>query len=106
MRDMKKFTSKAISSQLERDGQNLSLYVFKKAAESEKGKRKYKVWQDEYHPKIIYTDAVCRQKLRYMHDNPVRKGLVKKPEFWLYSSAMNYILDDNSVLKVELLQML
>ena len=106
MRDMKKFTSKEISSQLERDGQNLSRYIFKKAAESEKGKRKYKVWQDEYHPKIIYTDAVCRQKLRYMHDNPVRKGFVKKPEFWLYSSAMNYILDDNSVLKVELLQML
>jgi len=84
----------------------LSLYVFKKAAENEKGKRKYRVWQDEYHPKIIYTDAVCRQKLTYMHDNPVRKGFVKKSEFWLYSSAMNYILDDNSVLKVELLQML
>ena len=30
MRDMKKFTSKEISSQLQRDGQNLSLYVFKR----------------------------------------------------------------------------
>jgi len=106
MRDMKKFTSKEISSQLEKDGQSLSLYVFKKADEQEKGKRKYKVWRDEYHPQIIYTDSVCRQKLRYMHDNPVRKGLVEKSECWLYSSARNYILDDDSVLNSERLEML
>ena len=79
MRDLKKFTSKEISSQLEKDGQCLSLYVFKKAGEQEKGKRKYKVWRDEYHPQIIYTASVCRQKLRYMHDNPSVKGLWKNP---------------------------
>ena len=106
MRDMKKFTSKEISSQLERDGESLSLYVFKKASEQEKGKRKYKVWQDEYHPKIIYADTVCRQKMQYMHDNPARKGLVEKSECWLYSSARNYILNDDSVLSIERLEML
>lgn len=47
MRDLKKFTSKEISRQLESDGQKLFLHVFKKAAEGEKGRRKYKVWQDE-----------------------------------------------------------
>jgi len=55
---------------------------------------------------IIYTDKVCQQKLEYMHNNPVVKGFVSKPEHWLYSSARNYILDDDSVLKVELLEML
>ena len=40
MRDMKKFTSKQISSQLEKDGQSLSLYVFKKAAEQVKRETK------------------------------------------------------------------
>lgn len=101
MRDMKKFTSKQISNQLEKDGQGLSLYVFKKAAEQEKGKRKYKVWQDEYHPQIIYTNNVCRQKLQYMHDNPVHKWFVRMPECWRYSSARNYILGDDSVLSIE-----
>ncbi|MFQ6114904.1 MAG: hypothetical protein ACE5NG_12620 [bacterium] len=80
-------------------GQKLFLHVFKKAAEREKGKRDYKVWQDEYHPQIIYTDQVCRQKLEYMHNNPVVKGFVDTPEYWLYSSARNYILGDDSVLK-------
>lgn len=106
MRDMKKFTSKEISRQLENNGQKLFLHVFKKAAEREKGKRNYKIWQNEYHPQIIYTDKVGRQKLEYMHHNPVRKGFVQKPEYWLYSSAKNYMLGNDSVLTVDLLEML
>ena len=106
MRDMKRFTSKEISRQLESDGQKLFLHVFKKSAEREKGKRLYKIWQDEYHPQIIYSDKVCYQKIDYMHNNPLRKGFVEKPEDWLFSSARNYANDDHSILKVELLQML
>lgn len=105
MRDMKKFTSLQISKELENDNQKLYLHVFKKAAEPEKGKRNYKIWQDEYHPQIIYTDKVCRQKLAYMHNNPVRKGFVDKPECWLYSSARNHILSDDGALNIELLEM-
>ena len=106
MRDMKKFTSKQISKALSADNQRLFLYVFQKAAEREKGERNYKIWQDEYHPQIIYSERVCRQKLQYMHNNPVEKGFVDQPEFWRYSSARNYILGDHSVLKVELLHLL
>jgi len=38
--------------------------------------------------------------------NPVVKGFVDKPEYWLYSSGRNYNLGDDTVLKVELVQML
>ena len=76
------------------------------AAEGEKGRRKYKVWQDEYHPQLVYSDSVCYQKLEYMHNNPLRKGFVEKPEDWVYSSARNYAVGDRSILKVELLQMI
>ena len=106
MRDMKKYTSKAISNELEKDNRKLFLYVFKKAAEKEKGKRKYKIWQDDYQPKILYTDKVCRQKLAYLHRNPERKGFVTKPEDWLYSSARNYFLDDNSIIEIDKLEMI
>ena len=34
---------------------------------------------------------VTVQKLRYLHQNPVRAGLVARPEDWLYSSAGNYL---------------
>ncbi len=40
----------------------------------------------------IVDNKVCYQKLEYMHDNPLHKGFVEKPECWLYSSARNYIL--------------
>ena len=37
-----------------------------------------------------------------MHWNPVKKGLVEEPEFWKYSSARNYILEDDSLIKLDL----
>ena len=106
MRDMKKYTSKAIAKELEKDIRKLLLCVLKMAAEEEKGKRNYKIWQNDYHPKILYTDKVCRQKLAYMHHNPVRKGFVSNAEEWLYSSARNYLLDDNSIIEIEKLEMI
>jgi hypothetical protein len=30
------------------------------------------------------------QKIEYLHFNPVRRGLVDKPEYWRYSSAASY----------------
>ena len=35
-----------------------------------------------------------RQKLDYIHQNPIRRGYVDKPEDWRYSSARNYIHDN------------
>jgi len=44
----------------------------------------------QYHPEILQTENVLRQKLQYTHNNPVRRGYVAEPEHWLYSSARNY----------------
>ena len=30
------------------------------------------------------------QKLDYIHENPVKEGIVQKPEDYLYSSARDY----------------
>jgi hypothetical protein len=27
------------------------------------------------------------QKVEYVHNNPVRKGYVRRPEYWIWSSA-------------------
>jgi len=32
-----------------------------------------------------------RQRTGYIHNNPVRAGIVEKPEDYLYSSARNYV---------------
>ena len=71
-----------------------------------KGKRKYKIRQDDYHPQILYTSNVCRPKLACMNRNPERKGFASNPEDWLYSSARNYLLDDDSIIGIEKLEMI
>jgi hypothetical protein len=37
-----------------------------------------------------YRATVLRQKLDYIHQNPVKRGYVDSPEHWRYSSARNY----------------
>ncbi|HEX9652663.1 MAG TPA: hypothetical protein VGA99_03045 [bacterium] len=55
----------------------------------------------EYHNKLLETKKTNLDD--FVHNNPVRKGFVEKPECWLYSSARNYVLGDESVITVELL---
>jgi REP element-mobilizing transposase RayT len=55
-----------------------------------KADREYQFWQEGSHPKRIQSEATLRQKVDYIHFNPVRRGYVKEPEHWRYSSARNY----------------
>ena len=43
------------------------------------------------HPQLIESETVMRQKLDYIHQNPVKRGYVDLPEHWRYSSARNYL---------------
>jgi len=47
-------------------------------------------WQAKYYPFNLYSEEKVREKLTYMHENPVRAGLVAKPCDWAYSSARYY----------------
>ena len=51
---------------------------------------KYQVWQRDNHPIILYSPQVIRQKLLYIHNNPVRAKIVTEPTHYIYSSASNY----------------
>ena len=55
-----------------------------------KGDRAFQLWQEGSHPKVIETEAMLRQKLEYIHQNPVKRGYVSDPTHWRYSSARNY----------------
>lgn len=35
---------------------------------------RHQVWQEELHPQLMQGDAMLRQKVAYIHDNPVRRG--------------------------------
>jgi REP element-mobilizing transposase RayT len=52
--------------------------------------RQYQFWQEGVHPELISSDTVMRQKIEYIHNNPVQRGYVDSPEHWRYSSARDY----------------
>jgi REP element-mobilizing transposase RayT len=54
-----------------------------------------KIWQDGYDRQVIYTEKVLITKINYIHCNPVKAGLVDKPEDWYYSSAADYAGREN-----------
>jgi len=49
-----------------------------------------RVWDETFHPEQIYTEQFFKQKLDYMHDDPVRAGSVDDPCDWRHSSARFY----------------
>jgi len=51
------------------------------------------MWQAKYYCFNIYTEKKAEEKLSYMHHNPVKSGLVNKPEQWPFGSARWYILN-------------
>jgi putative transposase len=48
------------------------------------------VWQRRFYDFVVFTEKKRVEKLRYLHRNPVQRGLVLKPEEWLWSSFRHY----------------
>ena len=63
------------------------LEFYKKAHKKD---RAYQFWQEGVHPEWIQNDAMMKQKVDYIHHNPVKRGYVDEAEHWRYSSARNY----------------
>ena len=66
-----------------------------------KEKYQFKIWMDRFDDLVIYNPEILKIKMDYIHQNPVRKGLVKEICDWSYSSARNYYLEDHSVFPVD-----
>ena len=100
MRDLKKYTAVRIIHQAEAEKRKEWLTAFKRAGTAT-GRSKNKVWQDSYWDKIIFSEKLHRQKLNYIHRNPVRAGLVDSVDAYPYSSYRNYVYDDDSMLSID-----
>lgn len=101
LRDYKRHTSRKISSLLLEVGNRKLAQYFSTAAQLAAKGNEYKIWQSGSHAEAILSEEFFRQKLDYIHQNPVRKGFVARPEDWLHSSARNYYLDDDSVMTID-----
>jgi REP-associated tyrosine transposase len=57
-------------------------------------------WQARFYDFNVWTSKKRVEKLRYMHRNPVKRGLVESPEQWRWSSYRFYLLDEPGLVRV------
>jgi putative transposase len=100
MRDVKKFTAWHVISMAEVYGRKDLLRIFKRNAPSYTDQKK-KMWMKRFDDEIIRNYEMSLTKLEYIHNNPVKKGLVTRAEDYRYSSARNYTFGDHSILEVD-----
>lgn len=48
------------------------------------------LFQDRFKSEVVESDEYLLIVLRYIHQNPVKAGLVKKPDEWKWSSCLGY----------------
>ena len=58
-------------------------------------------WQTRYYDFNVFTRPKQVQKLRYMHRNPVKRGLVEAPEHWPWSSFCHYLTGEPGRVEIE-----
>lgn len=91
MGNFKSFTARRIIDTLKQRNaghilQQLSFHKLRHKEDSD-----YQVWQEGSHPQLIQGTEMMRQKVEYIHNNPIKRGYVDRPEHWRYSSARNYL---------------
>lgn len=105
LRDFKKFTSKtiidAIEANKEESRRNWMLWIFKKAGEKNSRNSQYQFWRQDNHPILLESVAFTLDKLNYLHNNPVKSGIVEKAEDYLFSSAKDYHSGGSGLLAIE-----
>ena len=86
----KSYTARHIIEHLQQQKAERLLQRLHFAKAAHKHDREYQFWQEGVHAELIFNDAMMREKLDYIHANPVKRGYVSLPEHWRYSSAANY----------------
>jgi len=98
--DFKKHTTREVIKLLQKDNRKYIIVILNNSFRLKKG-YKNQVWQRENYPEVIETEKFFMSKVNYIHQNPVKKEYVHLAENYIYSSARNRILGDESIIQVE-----
>jgi putative transposase len=60
-----------------------------------------KFWQCRYYDSNVRGERARSEVIRYIHRNPVKRGLVAKPEDWLWSSFRHYASGVKGTVEIE-----
>jgi putative transposase len=64
-------------------------------------RRERPFWQPRYYDFNVFTDRKRIEKLRYIHRNPVTRGLVEEPDAWIWSSFRHYWMGEDGTVEIE-----
>ena len=59
------------------------------------------LWEKRYYDFNVWSEKKRVEKLRYIHRNPVRRGLVSQPEDWAWSSFVHYATGAEGSVQIE-----
>jgi putative transposase len=91
-------------SEPERGSLRTVLQILKQAVSrrlARPGKRNAPFWQARYYDFNVWSDRKRIEKLRYMHRNPVKRGLCERPEDWQWSSFRHYLTGADAGVEIE-----
>ncbi len=101
IRDFKRHTSKKVIEAIQNNPQESRkewlLWMFERAGKKNATTTKYQFWQQHNKPIELWSEKVIKQKIDYIHKNPVENGFVLNPEDRKYSSARNFQEDHTSL---------
>ncbi len=104
IRDFKKHTARKLIETIENNSQESRkewlLWMFERAGKKNATSSKYQFWQHHNKPIELWSEKVIKQKIDYIHKNPVESGFVTNPIDWKYSSVRNF-QEDNAVLEID-----
>ena len=104
LRDFKRHTSKKVIEAVENNPQESRkewlLCMFKRAGKKNTTTSKYQFWQYHNKPIELWSERVIKQKIDYIHNNPIDSGFLTNATDWKYSSARNF-QDDNTILEID-----
>lgn len=86
----KMFTARTILDLLEERKAETLLRQLRTNKRAHKTDSDYQFWEEGSHPQQISGEEMMRQKLEYIHNNPVKRGYVNEPWHWRSSSAADY----------------
>lgn len=82
---------------------SIKSYSSKQIAEA-RGRRG-RVWQSRFYEHVIRNGQGLLTKLEYLHNNPVRGGLVENPHDYEFSSYRSYYSESNGLLEINKIEL-
>ena len=90
MAKFKSYTAKEILKYLQKENAKMILDHWHFTKKAHKKTASYQLWQEGIAQKLIQSDKMMRERINYIHNNPVKRGYIDEAKCWRYSSARDY----------------